>query len=72
MKDLAEITKANRLLLPEELAQFLNVPVSWVTNHAAPSAKNPLPVKRVGRLLRFDLNEVLEWLNKHGGSEHGE
>ena len=72
MKDLAEITKANRLLLPEELAQFLNVPVSWVTNHAAPSARNPLPVKRVGRLLRFDINEVLEWLNKHGGCDNAE
>jgi predicted DNA-binding transcriptional regulator AlpA len=72
MKDLAEITKTNRLLLPEELAKFLNVRVSWVTNHASPSAKNPLPVKRVGRLLRFDINEVLEWLNKHGGRENGE
>ena len=72
MKDPAEITKTNRLLLPEELAQFLNVPVSWVTNHAAPSAKNPLPVKRVGRLLRFDIIEVLEWLNKHGGCDNAE
>ena len=72
MKDPAEITKTNRLLLPEELAQFLNVPVSWVTNHAAPSAKNPLPVKRVGRLLRFDIVEVLEWLNKHGGCGNAE
>ena len=54
----------NRLLLPHELARALGVSVSWVRNHAAPSSKNPIPTKRVGRFIRFDLEEVLSWIEK--------
>lgn len=58
----------NRLLAPYELARTLNVSISWVRTHSAPSCKNRLPVKKVGGLLRFDLQEVMAWLEKTGAS----
>ncbi len=51
-----------RLIMPHELARALGVSVSWVRSHAAPSAKNRIPVRKVGNLLRFDLEEVLRWV----------
>jgi hypothetical protein len=57
----------DRLLLPHELARVLNVSVSWVRNHAAPSCRNRIPTKKVGGFLRFDLQEVMAWLEKTGG-----
>lgn len=51
-----------RLLMPYELARVLNVPLSWVRTHSAPSSKIRIPVKKVGGLLRYDLQEVMNWL----------
>ncbi len=51
-----------RLVLPYEVARALGVSVSWVRTHAAPSAKNRMPVQKVGNLLRFDLDQVFEWI----------
>ena len=53
----------SRLLMPHELARALNVSVSWVRNHAAPSCKNRIPTKKVGGFLRFDLKEVMDWVS---------
>jgi len=60
-------TAENTLLKPEELARALQVSLRWVFEHSSPSSKNPLPVKRVGRLLRFDLGDVMQWIDKQGG-----
>ena len=53
-----------KLLLPNELARILNVSVAWVYVHATPTAKKAIPVKRVGNLLRFDLDEVMAALDQ--------
>lgn len=53
-----------KLLLPHELARVLNVSVGWVYSHASPNAKFRIPAKRVGGLLRFDLDEVIQFLDK--------
>jgi hypothetical protein len=53
-----------KLLLPHELARVLNVSVGWVYTHAASNAKIKIPAKRVGGLLRFDLDEVLRSLEE--------
>ena len=45
------------LLEPEVLAERLKVPVSWVYEQ---SRQNQIPTHRIGRYVRFDLNEVLE------------
>jgi len=58
------IPSSNSLLLPHELAKALNVSVSWVRTHSAPSAKDRIPVKKVGGFLRYDLGEVLNWVSR--------
>ena len=50
------------LLEPEELAQRLKVPVSWVYEQ---SRQGNIPTHRLGRYVRFDLGEVLESQKKH-------
>ena len=55
MKDSTE----PRLLKPFELAQILQVSTRWIMDHSAPSCKDPLPNKRIGKNIRFDLEEVM-------------
>jgi excisionase family DNA binding protein len=45
------------LLTPEELAQQLSVPVSWVYEQ---SRQGNIPVHRIGKYIRFSLPEVLD------------
>ena len=44
------------LLEPEELAARLKVPVSWVYEQ---SRQGKIPTHRLGRYIRFDLQEIL-------------
>jgi len=59
------ITPAD-LLTPEQLAERLQVPKSWVfeqtRSRAKVRAKVPLPCLRLGRYLRFSWSAVSEWL----------
>jgi len=45
------------LIDADALAKRLSVPVSWVYEA---SRQNNIPTHRVGKYIRFDLNEVLE------------
>ena len=45
------------LLTPEDLADRLKVPLSWVYEQ---SRQGNIPTHRIGRYLRFSLTEVLE------------
>jgi excisionase family DNA binding protein len=45
------------LITPEELADRLKVPTSWVYEQ---SRQGKIPTHRVGRYIRFELGEVLE------------
>ncbi len=47
---------ATKLLTPEELADCLKVPVSWVYEQ---SHQKKIPTHRIGRYIRFNLQEVL-------------
>jgi hypothetical protein len=58
-----------KLLLPHELARALSVSIAWVYTHAAPSSKKQIPTIRVGGLLRFDLEKVLEALERQGEND---
>ncbi|HXA77668.1 MAG TPA: hypothetical protein VNV41_11105 [Candidatus Acidoferrales bacterium] len=52
------------ILTPEQLAERLQVNVSWVYEKSRSSGKhgNPLPVLRCGRYLRFSWTSVCDWL----------
>jgi excisionase family DNA binding protein len=57
-----EIAAANaagskELLEPEQLAARLKVPITWVYEQ---SRQNKIPTHRIGRYIRFNLDEVLE------------
>ena len=51
----------NRLLTRRDLATALAVPLSWVVRHSS-----ILPRIRVGRYVRFDLEEVIAALRENG------
>jgi hypothetical protein len=50
------------ILTPEQLAQRLQVPLSWVYKKSVQISPKGMPVLRCGRYLRFDWLAVCEWL----------
>ena len=53
----------NRLLTVEELARYLAVPTSWIYQR---TATGTIPHIRVGRYVRFRLDDVRAWLDAGG------
>jgi hypothetical protein len=55
------------ILTPEQLAERLKVGVSWVyeKSRVRGSERNPLPVLRCGRYLRFSWPDVCDWLRSN-------
>ncbi len=51
------------LLTVEELAQTLKVPRSWIYDRVR-RKKDAIPHMRVGRYPRFDLKQILAWLER--------
>ena len=47
-----------------QLADALNIPVSWVYAHTRFSDKTGFPVIRIGKYMRFQLESVYEWIVK--------
>jgi len=52
----AELNGHDQLLTPEELADRLRMPISWVYEQ---SRLGNIPKHKLGRYIRFDLHEVL-------------
>jgi hypothetical protein len=52
------------ILTPQQLAERLQVPLSWIYEKSRVRGKhgNPLPVLRCGRFLRFSWLDVCAWL----------
>ncbi|MGD8391875.1 MAG: helix-turn-helix domain-containing protein [Desulfobacterales bacterium] len=50
------------LLTVDELAGKLKVPKSWVYYKAKEKGPNKLPLIRVGKYLRFEYDQVMNWL----------
>lgn len=59
----------DRLMTVEEVADYLNVPVStlyqWRHKGTGPRAF------RVGRFLRYDPSNIRAWLHEHAETSHG-
>ena len=53
-----------KLITVEELAAKLNVPVSWVYQRTRRGTK-AIPFIKVGKHIRFDIDEVIEFLRKN-------
>ena len=53
-------TSVRRLVTVDELARILSVPKSWVYQRTAGGS---IPMVRVGRYVRFDVDSVMRWLS---------
>jgi excisionase family DNA binding protein len=62
-----------RLLSVEEVADLLQVPVSWVYERTRSRGLNRIPGFRLGKYWRFDECEVIAWLERQrsGSYVHG-
>ena len=49
---------ANQLMTPEQCAEFLQVEVNTLY---LMKSRGRIPYRKVGHLLRFDFNEIVEW-----------
>jgi len=56
------------ILTPQQVAERLQLPESWVyeqtRNRASIRIPDPLPHMKVGRYLRFNWSDVLAWLDR--------
>lgn len=50
------------LLTPKELAERLNVPLSWIYDRTREGGPERIPHYKLGRYLRFAESEVLDYL----------
>lgn len=61
---MSQTIQEGRLLNVAQIADYLQVPQSWVYTKVA---TGEMPHVRVGRYLRFRAQEVLEWLGDRDG-----
>jgi predicted DNA-binding transcriptional regulator AlpA len=52
----------NHLLTVRDVAELLQVHVSWVYKHAGPQCHNPLPCMKLGKYLRFRSTDIMAFL----------
>ena len=52
------------LLTVGELAEYLNVPNSWIYSKSRETGPDAMPMIKVGKYCRFVLNDVIEWLQE--------
>ena len=58
-----------KLIGVNELAEILGVPPSWVYAHTRLKGPDTIPCLRVGKYLKFEFDEVFEWLKKRNEDE---
>ena len=59
-----EAPNQNHLLTVNEVADLLQVPVSWVYGRTRKRSLERLPGYRLGKYWRFDRDEVLAWVQR--------
>ena len=52
------------LSTPKELAKELKVDTSWVYSRTRLTGPDAIPRIKVGKYLRFQITEVMEWLKR--------
>ncbi len=59
-----EAPKLERLLTPEEAAELLQVPVSWMYQHTRRRSMDRIPFVKVGHYVRFREEDLLSYINR--------
>src|SRR5215467_14039340 len=65
-----ERSEGSRLLTVHEVAELLQVPVSWVYGRMRKRCTERLPGFRLGKYWRFSKPEVLAWVASQRGGHH--
>ena len=60
----------HNLLKVHEVAELLQVPVSWVYGRMRKRSLERLPGYRLGKYWRFRKGEILAWVEHHCGGSH--
>lgn len=60
-----ETHNQTRLLTVHEVADLLQIPVSWVYGRTRKRSAERLPGYRLGKYWRFEKAEVLDWVVRH-------
>ena len=63
----ADSPNGSPLMTIGELAEYLNVPKSWVYGQTRLASRTGFPVVKVGKYCRFDRKQVMDWLAKRSG-----
>jgi excisionase family DNA binding protein len=66
----AASTPRSTLLTVEDVAELLQVPVSWVYERTRQRGLNRLPGFRLGKYWRFREAEVFAWLERQRAGSH--
>jgi predicted DNA-binding transcriptional regulator AlpA len=59
---------SEELLTVADVAKILKVPVSWVYDRTRKRGVERLPHLKLGKYLRFQLPEILQWLDRKKGN----
>ena len=60
----------NHLLTVRDVAELLQVPVSWVYGCMRKRSSERLPGYRLGKYWRFQEGEILAWVKRQRGGQH--
>jgi excisionase family DNA binding protein len=60
----------SQLLTVREVAEMLQVPVSWVYGRMRKRSREQLPAYRLGKYWRFREEEILAWVQRQRGDQH--
>lgn len=61
--DTAEI-KYEKMLSPQELAELLGVPISWIYKQTMMRGPGSIPRYKLGKYLKFRGSQVLPWIQE--------
>lgn len=53
------------MMTADQVAEFLQVPTSWVYKHTKKHAEDKLPHRKLGKYVRFVKEEVEAFVEKH-------
>jgi excisionase family DNA binding protein len=62
---MTSVSQQSELLTVRQVAELLQVPVSWVYGRMRKRSLEQLPAYRLGKYWRFDRNEVVVWVARH-------
>ena len=62
---MTSVPQQSELLTVHQVAELLQVPVSWIYGRMRKRSLERLPAYRLGKYWRFERNEVLAWVARH-------